>query len=493
MYGVVGGGLAGLSAAARLREVGHEVRVFEARDAVGGRARTVDTAGDPVERFPHYVPPTADALPSLADDLGLGDRIGRRRGRTARYRDGIVHRLDAPWERLAYPGTGIVDAVRFARLARAVRTLDDASDDGGDGSVSRTNLDATTAEGFVVDRASRTAYEGYVEPDLRAAFGDRAGDVSAAWLAEWLRSRAERDRHGAAVDYVDGSAGRLVDAIIEFIGEGAVRTGSRVTRVDPTADRGGTDPVGDDVDSDAPVSVTVETPSGRRTVDCAGVVVAGGPSTLRDVTGVDPGVEAIPGTCALVTTAEPIVDSWRVTVEPEPLPGDGDAPFGTLFAHTNLVPSERYGGEHLTYLVGRGGGPADGDDGSVRDRWLSALEDLFPSFSRVDVRSIHVARDPAAAVAAPPGERVPADLAAAGIPGVTYAGPGSHVDPFGGSPEARVAAGVAAAETVIDSGTSTDAGRVMDAETATNSGTVADSGTTVDPASERDGSGFEWG
>ncbi|MFC5133977.1 MULTISPECIES: FAD-dependent oxidoreductase [Haloferacaceae] len=499
MYVVVGGGLAGLSAAARLREAGHEVRVFEASDAVGGRARTVDTAGDPLERFPHYVSPTADALPSLAADLGLGDRIARRRGRTARYRDGVVHRLDAPWERLAYPGTGVVDAVRFVRLTRAVRALDDASDDGSDGSVSRADLDATTAERFVVDRASRTTYEGYVEPDLRAAFGDRAGEVSAAWLAPWLRSWAARNRRGTAVDYVDGSTGRLVDAIIESIGEGAVRTGSRVIRVDPVGGRGGTDAAGGRVGSDAAVAVTVETPAGRRIVECAGVVVAGGPSTLRDVSGVDPGVEAVPGTCALVTTAEPIVDSWRMTVEPGALSGGGDAPFGTLLAHTDLVPPARYGGEHLTYLVGRGGGPADGDDGSVRDRWLSALEDLFPSFSREDVRSIHVARDPAAAVARSPGERVPVDLAAAGIPGVTYAGPGSHVDPFGGSPEARVAAGVAAAEALMDPGTPTEAGAVMDAETATNSGTTADHGTTVDPeptadpASERDGSGFEWG
>ncbi|GAA0527953.1 Protoporphyrinogen oxidase [Halorubrum aquaticum] len=474
MYGVVGGGLAGLSAAVRLREAGHAVRVFEASDAVGGRARTVDTAGDPVARFPHYLSPTDDALQSLATDLGLGERIVRGRGRTARYRDGVVHRIDAPWERLAYPGTGLVDAARARRLARAVRSLGGAPAD----------LDATTVEAFVADRASRATYEGYVEPVLRAEFGDRAGDVSAAWLAEWLRSREARGRSGTSVGHVDGSTARLVDALVESIGEEAVRTGSRVAGIGLG--------VGDDAGSGGPVSLAVETPTGRRVVECAGVVVAEGPAVLEDLTGIDPGVEAIPGASALVTTDDPIVDSWRVTVEPGALSGGEDAPFGTLFGHTNLVPPERYGSDHLTYLVGRGGSLAGGSDGDeddgsdgddvdderLRDRWLSALADLFPSVSREDVRSVRVARDPAAAVAAPPGEVLSVDLGEVGVPGVAYAGPGSRLDRFGGSLDARVAAGVAAAEAVAGVGT-------------TGSG-ATDDGTTADPASDPDGAGFEW-
>ncbi|WP_066417604.1 FAD-dependent oxidoreductase [Halorubrum aethiopicum] len=462
MYGVVGGGLAGLAAAARLREAGRPVRLFEATDAVGGRARAVDTAGDPVERFPHYLSRGDDALASLAADHGLDGRIAWRRGRTARYRDGVVHPLDAPWERLAYPGTGLVDAARAGRLVRAVRRLDDADEghddaDGHDaGTDAAADLDAVTVEAFVTERASRATYEGYVEPVLRAEFGDRADGVSAAWLAEWLRSREDRDRRGAAVGYLDGSMSRLADALVEAIGEEAIRTRSRVADVSSRVDRDGD---GDGVSVTVETFETPETPDDRRVVDCEGVVVAAGPATLRNVTGVDPGVDAVPGTCALVATDEPIVDAWRVTVEPGELSTGEDAPFGTLFAHTNLVPPDRYGGDHLTYLVGRGGsvgdvdGAEDGSEGTVRDRWLSALEDLFPAFSPEAVRSFRIARDPAATVAARPGERVPIDLGEAGLPGVAYAGPGSRLDRFGGSPGARVAAGVAAAEAVADAGT----------------------------------------
>ncbi len=46
---VVGGGLAGLVCATRLRRAGHEVEVLEAAPSVGGRLRAVETEHGPLE------------------------------------------------------------------------------------------------------------------------------------------------------------------------------------------------------------------------------------------------------------------------------------------------------------------------------------------------------------------------------------------------------------------------------------------------------------
>ena len=72
---VVGAGFAGLMAAWRLRESGHDVVVLEARDRVGGRVWSYEIeAGDPqtrIERGAEFILSGYDLMESLMDDFGL--------------------------------------------------------------------------------------------------------------------------------------------------------------------------------------------------------------------------------------------------------------------------------------------------------------------------------------------------------------------------------------------------------------------------------------
>jgi uncharacterized protein with NAD-binding domain and iron-sulfur cluster len=78
---VVGGGLAGLSAALELADAGHEVRLLEARPTLGGKVQTLpEREGDPD-------PPPDNgqhiALGCFSDYLKFLERIGSRDGRQA--------------------------------------------------------------------------------------------------------------------------------------------------------------------------------------------------------------------------------------------------------------------------------------------------------------------------------------------------------------------------------------------------------------------------
>lgn len=68
---VIGAGLAGLTAARRLRDAGKRVVVLEARDRVGGRTQTVELAGDPVDLGGQWIGPTQDHVRALANELGV--------------------------------------------------------------------------------------------------------------------------------------------------------------------------------------------------------------------------------------------------------------------------------------------------------------------------------------------------------------------------------------------------------------------------------------
>ncbi len=411
MYTVVGGGIAGLAAAYRLRSRGHEVRVFEASDAVGGLAALYDTAGDPIERFYHHLSRSEETIVELAAELGVGDRLEWRIGENAYYLDGVVHPLDKPWEILAYPGMSLYDKLRLALLTQGIDvrggrprfgTYDDLAD-----------FEDVPVREFIVEHTTQGVYDGFFEPLLDAKFGDRVDDVSAAWLLGRVKFRGERDLlRGEVLGYFDGSVAVLLDALVDAVGEDVITTNARVTGLD--AGPGGVE------------SVTVETDAGTETHDTDGVVVAAMPNVLTDLTGYTCAIDFQGAVCAVVTLDEPLTDTYWLNVA-------DDAPFGALIEHTNFVPPERYGGDHLLYVASYVQSPDEpnwtDDDAALRERWLAGIEDLFPAFDRGAVSAFRIARNPRAAPVYERGYRdaiVPTDLAAAGSPGVYYAGMASR-------------------------------------------------------------------
>ena len=72
---VVGGGLAGLSAAWRLEQAGRVVTVLEAADRVGGFVDTVEVSGHLFERGPSTVLARGGHIRALIEEMGLTDRV----------------------------------------------------------------------------------------------------------------------------------------------------------------------------------------------------------------------------------------------------------------------------------------------------------------------------------------------------------------------------------------------------------------------------------
>lgn len=230
MYTVVGGGIAGLAAAYRLQQHGHDVHVYEASEQVGGLAAVHETAGDPIEKFYHHLSKSEETIVELAEELGVGDRVSWRVGENAYYVDGVVHPLDKPWEILAYPHLSTYDKFRLGML-----TLEIDVRGGFPELDAYTDLEAyedVPVKEFLLDHASRGVYDQFFEPLLDAKFGDRKTDVSAAWLLGRIKFRGERDiLRGEVLGYFDGSISVLLDALVEAVGRENITTGARVTDI----------------------------------------------------------------------------------------------------------------------------------------------------------------------------------------------------------------------------------------------------------------------
>jgi protoporphyrinogen oxidase len=432
MYHIVGGGIAGLAAAYRLQQRGHEVHVFEAADDLGGLAATYPTAGDDIEQFYHHLSKSEETIVDLAEDLGLGDRLEWRIGKNAYYVDGVVHPLDTAWQIAAYPHMSLYDKFRLGMLTLGVDVRGGVPD--LDAYEDLAEYEEVGIEEFVVEHTTRGVYDNFVDPLLDGKFGDRKDDVSAAWFLGRVRFRGERDlRRGEILGYFDGGFAPLLDALVDAVGREHITTGARVTDLDlgergdeTPAETDGADPETGDAPDRRVESLTVETAAGTETHETDGVVVAAMPNVLEDLTGYACDIDFQGAVCALVWMDEPLMDTYWLNIA-------HDAPFGALVEHTNFVPPSRYGGDHLLYVASYIQSPEEAvwqaDDDELADMWLGHLGEMFPDFDRESVTDFRVARNPRAA---PIYERgyldlvVPYDLASEVAEGVYYAGMASE-------------------------------------------------------------------
>ena len=434
MIAVVGGGIAGLAAAYRLQEAGYEPTVFEASDSVGGLAATYETDGDPIEAYYHHLSATEETIVELAEELGVDDRLEWRWGHDSYYVDGVVHPLNTAWEIAAYPYLSIYDKFRLGMLTLGVDvrggvpsfdTYDDLE-----------SFEQVPIKEFLLEHTTQGVYDYFFEPLLRAKFGSRAEDVSAAWLLGRVRFRGERDlTKGEKLGYFDGSFAVLLDALVEAVGRENVVTNARVQDIG----------FGDAVES-----LTVETPdsTGAHAVD--DVVVTTMPHLLERWTGFACDIDFQGSVVAVVGMDEAVTDTYWLNIADE-------APFGALIEHTNFVPPERYGGEHLLYCASYVQSTDEElwqmSDDEVRDLWLDGVADMFPDFSREQVNWMQVSRNPRTA---PIYERgyldmvVPYDLSEDVADGLYYAGMASRAQYPERSLNGGIVAGYEAADALVE-------------------------------------------
>ena len=199
---IIGGGIAGLSAAWALTRRGiTDWQIFELDDAVGGNARSGANAVSPFPWGAHYLPlPTVEAttLRDLLKDLGV--LHGDPRAVKPVYDDAaLVH---APQERLLFnglwqdslwPRAGVAQREldqykRFEELAQQLRASSGA--DGKRAFASPSRLASRDAKFTALDQVSLTAWltsQGFDSPHLhwvtdyatRDDFGSRAAHTSA--------------------------------------------------------------------------------------------------------------------------------------------------------------------------------------------------------------------------------------------------------------------------------------------------------------------------
>jgi len=350
---ILGGGIAGLTAAHELAKAGHSATVYEAADQAGGLASGFRDASweYPLERFYHHLFTTDSAIRGLVEEIGYGESLAFYKQITAQWWNGGPRTLQGGLEYFSvgigpakkkipvpdivatglsvvgFPAMPLLDRMRMGAVAGYLKFL--VRD--------WRPLERATAAEWTRRWMGEKAYRAFVYPLLEGKFGRYAEQVNMAWL--WARLKTRSFRLG----YFQGGFQGFVDALVDHVR----REGARVVMNSPISAMEQIPEGGWRI-----TSTRRDDPNAISTEDFDAVIATGSPQLLKrlaphlpsDYLGQIQRLDSLGAVVLTVALRHPLTDGvyWMN------MPKD-EFPFLALVEHTNLMDPKHYGGDHLVY------------------------------------------------------------------------------------------------------------------------------------------------
>ena len=344
--GIIGGGIAGLTAAYKLAKKGYNVAVFEKEAELGGQAGTFSIEGTRLERFYHHLFTSDRHIIQLIDELGLSPRMRWIDSKVGLFHGDKVYDFVTPLDLLRFTPLSLPNRLWAGFIALYLQR--------------QTNwrkYEGITAKEWLEKHAGKSVYNAIWEPLLRSKFGDSYDEVSMTWFWGKMRLRFGSRPKGMQKEklgYMEGSFQILIDELERRIKEmgGEIHTNAPVERV--IVEEGRTTGLTFHVSRAAlslPKGFTTRNPKlETRNFD---VIIATVPSFAftEMVPELPPDyirklrrVKYQSALCLVLKMKRPLSHIYWMNIS------DLTIPFVAAIEHTNYMPPEAYNGKHILYL-----------------------------------------------------------------------------------------------------------------------------------------------
>ena len=370
---IIGAGHGGLAAAYDLRRAGHAVTIFEAADIPGGLATGFK---EPhwdwsVEKFYHHWFASDRHILGLIDELGWSADVVFPRPYTVMYYQGRFYPFDAIPQMALFPGLGWgLNKIRFGLVGLYLRLTNNWQ-----------ALEQVTVDRWMRKWAGDRVYELMWEPLMIGKFGEGYSRVvNMAWM--WARIKARTTRLGTFKGGFQAFADRLASRLQEM---GVSVNLSTPVRKIAAAEGGGLD---------------IETPSGTEHFDQC--LVTTSPALLAQLA---PGLPEsyLQGLLSLKSMGAVVMVlalDRKLSTQGYywyNIPKSAGFPFLAVVEHTNFIPPENFGGDHILYIgdyLETGHEYFRLSQEELLERFLPALARINPEFQPNWVRKSWLFRTP---------------------------------------------------------------------------------------------------
>jgi protoporphyrinogen oxidase len=393
-WGIVGGGLLGMTLAHRLAQSGRRVTLIEGADRLGGLASPWRLGDVEWDRHYHVILASDSRLLALLAELGLDGETVWRPTRTGAYGGGRLHSVSNAVELLRFPLLSPVDKLRLAGTVFYASRIRDGR-----------RLERVPVAGWLRRWSGRRALERFWLPLLRSKLGESYRDTSAAFIWATIARLYAARRAGLKQEllgYVRGGYARVLARFAAALAAAGVETrlGEPVACVAAAPAGSAASAVAGGGAFGVPGApgpgIAVELAGGARLRFDQVVVTLAAPLAARVCEGLTAaererlaGVRYLGIVCASLLLRRPLAGFYVTNLL------DAGLPFTGVVEMSALVDPGELGGHSLVYLP-RYLDPDDAffaaSDAAVEELFTGALGRLFPGFRREDVAAFRVSR-----------------------------------------------------------------------------------------------------
>jgi protoporphyrinogen oxidase len=372
-FGIVGGGMLGMTLAWNLSKAGHDVTIFEGAERCGGLAAPWQLGDVVWDRHYHVTLGSDTALRALLRELDLESEINWVKVGTGFFVDGAMYPFSSLFDYLRFPPLSPVQKLRLgATILKASRIRDWKP------------LEELTAVEWLARECGRATVERIWLPLLRAKLGPYATRASAAFIWAIIARMYAARANGAKSEsfgYVRGGYDCVLRRFEQRLSERGVeiRTRHAIERVGSDGDGG----------------VAVVTASGVHRFDRAVVTMAAPlagrlcPELTEHERALCASVEYQGIVCASILSDAGLTPYYITNI------ADASVPFTAVIEMTALVDKREFGGRSLVYLpkyVASDDPALFRSDEEIASTFIPALQRMHPGFESRAIRAFRVSR-----------------------------------------------------------------------------------------------------